>query len=173
MLLKMFLMLLLIALNHLSTRLFMNTLFLKKTATKLFSFKPAVTQTTKIAMSVLLTGLVMTSVQAAPKKSATAKEAAPVDIQTIMVEKCTSEATAAKITDAKSAQKVCGCTIGVQASNLKLGEFWAIQSSAMNGKDPRTLPALQKIQPQLDKCREGIVFTPPAAPAAAPAASKP
>lgn len=150
----------------------MNTQLSKKTPMKLFTLKSAVMQTTKIAMSVLLTGLVMTSVQAAPKKNAAAKEAAPVDIQTIMVEKCTSEATAAKITDAKSAQKVCGCTIGVQASNLKLGEFWAIQSSAMNGKDPRTLPALQRIQPQLDKCREGIVFTPPA-PAAAPAASKP
>ncbi len=152
----------------------MNTLFSKKTV-----MEKTMLQTAKVAMSVLLTGLVMTSVQAAPKKAAPTKEAAPVSIQTIMVEKCTSEATAAKITDAKSAQKVCGCTIGVQANNLKLGEFWAIQSLAMNGKDPRSLPALQRIQPQLDKCREGIVFNAPPsaapAPAAAPAAdtSKP
>lgn len=155
----------------------MNTLFSKKTAMKLSVSKSAMLQTTKIAMSVLLTGLVMTSVQAAPKNAAPAKEA-PIDIQTVMVQKCTSEATAAKITDAKSAQKVCGCTIGVQASNLKLGEFWAIQSAAMNGKDPRVIPALKRIQPQLDKCREGITFNPPpsaAAPATAPAAdaSKP
>ena len=120
----------------------------------------------------------MTSVQAAPKK-ASEKQAAPVDIQTVMVQRCSSEATAAKITDAKSAQKVCGCTIGVQANNLKLGEFWAIQSMAMNGKDPRTLPALQRIQPQLDKCREGITFNAPpstapsVAPAATPDTSKP
>lgn len=136
-----------------------------------FSMKDTVMSTTKIAMSVLFTGLIMTSAQAAPKKAAPAKEAAPVDIQTVMVQRCTSEATAAKITDAKSAQKVCGCTIGVQANNLKLGEFWAIQSMAMNGKDPRTLPALQRIQPQLDKCREGVTFNQPpsAAPAPAPA----
>jgi|GEM_PF-1761083 len=142
----------------------MNTLFSKKTA-----MEKTMLQTAKVAMSVLLTGFVMTSVQAAPKKPAQTKEAAPVSIQTIMVEKCTSEATAAKITDAKSAQKVCGCTIGVQANNLKLGEFWAIQSLAMNGKDPRSLPALQRIQPQLDKCREGITFNAPPSPAAAPA----
>lgn len=166
-LLKMFLMLFLIALNHSSTRSFMNTLFSKKTA-----MQKTMLYTTKVAMSLLLTGLVMTSVQAAPKKAAPAKEA-PVDIQTVMVQRCTSEATAAKITDAKSAQKVCGCTIGVQANNLKLGEFWAIQSMAMNNKDPRSLPALQRIQPQLDKCREGITFNAPPAPSAAPEASKP
>ena len=148
----------------------MNTLFSKKTAMTKTALKNTMLQTTKIAMSVLMTGLVMTSAHAAPKKAAPAKETA-IDIQTVMIQKCTSEATAAKITDAKSAQKVCGCTIGVQANNLKLGEFWAIQSSAMNGKDPRSIPALQRIQPQLDKCREGITFNPPpsAAPAAAPA----
>jgi len=151
----------------------MNTLFSKKTAMKLSVLKSATVQTSKIAMSVLLTGLVMTSVQAAPKKAAAEKQPAPVDIQAVMVQRCTSEATAAKITDAKSAQKVCGCTINVQANNLKLGEFWAIQSSAMNGKDPRTIPALQRIQPQLDKCREGITFNAPPAPAAAADASKP
>ncbi len=152
----------------------MNTLFSKKTAMELFTLKSAMLQTTKIAMSVLLTGLVMTSVHAAPKKAAPAKEAT-IDIQTVMIQKCASEATAAKITDAKSAQKVCGCTIGVQANNLKLGEFWAIQSSAMNGNDPRSIPALKRIQPQLDKCREGITFNPPpsATPAPATDVSKP
>lgn len=149
----------------------MNTLFSKKTAMELSTLKSAMLQTAKVAMSVLLTGLVMTSVQAAPKKAAAEKQPAPVDIQTVMVQRCTSEATAAKITDAKSAQKVCGCTIGVQANNLKLGEFWAIQSLAMNGKDPRSLPALQRIQPQLDKCREGITFNQP--PSAAPAQAAP
>lgn len=153
----------------------MNTLSSKKTAMKLSILKTTMLQTSKIVLSVLLTGLVMTSVQAAPKKAAPAKEAVPVNIQSIMIEKCTSEATAAKITDAKSAQKVCGCTIGVQAENLKLGEFWAIQSTAMNGKDPRGLPALQRIQPQLDNCRKGITFNAPPAPATAPAvdATKP
>lgn len=148
----------------------MNTLSSKKTLMKSSVLKSAMLQTTKIVMSVLLTGLVMTSVQASPKKVTPAKDAAPVDIQTVMIQRCTSEATAAKITDAKSAQKVCSCTIGVQANNLKLGEFWAIQSSAMNNKDPRTLPALQRIQPQLDKCREGVTFNAPTTAPTAPAA---
>ena len=148
----------------------MNTLFLKKTA-----MAKTMLQTTKIAMSVLLTGLVMTSVQAAPKK------AEPIDLQTIAIQRCISEATALKMTDAKSAQKLCSCKIGVQATNLKLGEFWAMQSMAMNGKDPRSLPSLQRIMPQLEKCEEGLTINKPstaqqsATPAPAPAdeASKP
>ncbi len=139
------------------------------------SMKNVMLATTKIAMAAAMSGLLMTAAQAAPKKDAGAKDAGPVDIQTVMIQRCTSEATSAKITDAKSAQKVCSCTIGVQANNLKLGEFWAIQSLAMSGKDPRSLPALQRIQPQLDKCREGVTFNTPTAPAAdaAPAPAKP
>ncbi len=130
------------------------------------SMKKVMLATTKIAIAATMSSLLMTAAQAAPKKEA-AKDAGPVDIQTVMIQRCTSEATSAKITDAKSAQKICSCTIGVQANNLKLGEFWAIQSLAMSGKDPRSLPALQRIQPQLDKCREGVTFNaPPAAPTA-------
>lgn len=144
----------------------MNTLSAKTTV-----MKKAMMLTTQIGAATILAGLLATTAQAAKKE---AKEAAqpPVDIQTVMVQRCASEATSAKITDAKSAQKVCSCTIGVQANNLKLGEFWAIQSMAMNNKDPRDLPALKRIQPQLDKCREGIKFNAPEQ-AAAPAAAAP
>lgn len=92
----------------------------------------------------------------------------PADIQTVMVQRCASEAAAAKITDAKSAQKVCSCTIGVQANNLKLGEFWAIQSAALNNRDPSNIPAFTRIQPLLTKCRDGVTLKMPA-PQAAPA----
>jgi hypothetical protein len=123
---------------------------------KTFSLKTTAIQ---IATAAIMTGLFLATAQAAPTKEGAAQP--PVDIQTVMIQRCASEATSAKITDAKSAQKVCACTIGVQASNLKLGEFWAIQSMAMNNKDPRELPALKRIQPQLDNCRKGVKFNEP------------
>jgi hypothetical protein len=89
---------------------------------------------------------------------------APKDVQSMMVQRCVAEATAAKVTDAKSAQKVCSCTIDVQAKNLKLGEFWDIQTAAYKGQDPRSIPALARIQPQLDKCRAGVTLKMPTAP---------
>jgi hypothetical protein len=142
----------------------MNILSMKTTV-----MQKAIMLSTQIAAAVVMTGLLVATAQAAPAKEAAVQ--APVDIQTVMVQRCASEATSAKITDAKSAQKVCSCTIGVQANNLKLGEFWAIQSMAMNNKDPRELPALKRIQPQLDNCRKGIKFNvPEQAPAPAPAA---
>jgi len=115
-------------------------------------------------VGLMVIGMAAGVAHAAPKKDAGANQP-PVDLQTIMVQRCASEATAQKVLDSKSAQKFCSCTIGVQASNLKLGDFWAIQSSAMNGKDPHSLPALQRIQPMLDKCKEGIQFNQPQAPA--------
>jgi len=166
-LLVLFLMLFSAMLNHLTIRLLMNTLSAKTTV-----MKKAMMLTTQIGAATILAGLLATSAQAAKKEAKDAAAQAPVDIQTVMVQRCASEATSAKITDAKSAQKVCSCTIGVQANNLKLGEFWAIQSMAMNNKDPRDLPALKRIQPQLDKCREGIKFNAPEQ-AAAPAPAAP
>jgi hypothetical protein len=138
---------------------------MKALSMKTTAMKKAMMLSTQITTVTLMTGLLFVAAHAAPAKEAVVQ--APVDIQTVMVQRCATEATAAKITDAKSAQKVCSCTISVQASNLKLGEFWAIQSMAMNNKDPREFPALKRIQPQLDNCRKGIKFNAPeqAAPA--------
>ncbi len=118
----------------------------------------------KSAVGLMVIGMAVSVAHAAPKKDAAASQP-PRDIQSMMSQRCAEEATAQKVLDSKSAQKFCSCTIGVQANNLKLGEFWAIQSSAMNGKDPRGLPALQRIQPMLDECKKGIVFNTPQAPA--------
>jgi hypothetical protein len=101
-----------------------------------------------------------------------APEKRNVDIQSMMVEQCAAQAAAQKVTDIKTARKVCTCTIGVQASNLKLGEFWEIQSAALSNRDPSSIPALVRIKPQLDKCRAGVNLNlsgTGAAPAAAPA----
>ena len=68
------------------------------------------------------------------------------------------------MTDSASANKVCSCTINVQANQLKLGEFWEIQSTAMKGKNPSSLPALKRIQGDLDKCRAGVKMSPPQLP---------
>jgi hypothetical protein len=95
--------------------------------------------------------------------AAPASKDAPKDVQSMMVQRCVAEATAAKVTDAQSAQKVCSCTIDIQAKNLKLGEFWDIQTAAYKGQDPRTIPALARIQPQLDKCRAGVTLKMPTA----------
>lgn len=85
-----------------------------------------------------------------------APENRKVDIQSMMIEQCAAQAAAQKVTDLKTARRVCGCTIGVQASNLKLGEFWQIQSAALSNKDPNSIPALLRIKPQLDQCRAGV-----------------
>ena len=90
--------------------------------------------------------------------------APPADIKAAMIARCADEAVQLKMTDAASAKKVCSCTINVQANQLKLGEFWEIQSTAMKGQNPNTLPALKRIQGDLDKCRAGIKMSPPQLP---------
>jgi hypothetical protein len=97
----------------------------------------------------------------------------PLDIKSMMIQRCVQEATVLKVMDAKTAQRVCACTTNVQANQLKLGEFWDIQSAAENGKDPRSLAALQRIQPALAKCREGAKISPPVYPTAPATPNKP
>lgn len=113
------------------------------------------------ACSALLAFGLASSVSAAPATGRAAAPSQPVDVQTMMIQRCASEMTALKITDATSAQKVCKCTIGVQATNLKVGEFWKIQSMAMNGQNPETLPAFTRVKPQLEQCRAGVKLNPP------------
>ena len=122
------------------------------------------TKTLKLALAGLVLAAGSLSVQAA--------DPAPrnIDLQSVMVDQCVKEATTLKVLDARTANKVCTCTVGVQARELKLGEFWAIQSSAMSGKDPRTNPATQSIigrlQPKLAQCQQGVKFNQPTLPAA-------
>lgn len=97
--------------------------------------------------------------------------AAPTDIKSAMIERCADEAVQLKMTDSASAKKVCSCTINVQANQLKLGEFWDIQSAAMKGQNPNNLPALKRIKGDLDKCRAGVKMNDPQFPAA-PAGKK-
>lgn len=123
-----------------------------------------------IATLMLLTVTSLTSTAwAEPKKPAAAPKT--IDIKSMMIERCAQEATALKVMDAKSAQKVCSCTTNVQASKLTLGEFWQIQSAAANGQDPRGLAALKRIQPELDQCRAGVKMNEPVYPQA-PATKK-
>jgi len=98
---------------------------------------------------------------ASPAANRPAAPNQPVDVQTVMTQRCASEMTAMKITDATTAQRVCKCTIGVQANNLKVGEFWKIQSMAMNGQNPETLPAFVRIKAQLERCRAGVKLNMP------------
>ncbi|MEC7118931.1 MAG: hypothetical protein VXW65_03375 [Pseudomonadota bacterium] len=112
----------------------------------------------RYTFATLLAMTCISSVSAAPSGN---KDAKPIDIQSVMIQRCASEMAAAKITDATSAQKVCKCTIDTQASNLKLGEFWQIQSAAMNGQNPEGIAALKRIEPQLERCRAGVKFNSP------------
>ncbi len=114
--------------------------------------------------------LVVSSLATASMTYAADAKSEVTDIKSAMVQRCVDEAVQLKMTDNASAKKVCSCTINVQANQLKLGEFWDIQSTAMKGQNPSTLPALKRIQPDLDKCREGIKMNPPQAPQQAPAA---
>lgn len=96
--------------------------------------------------------------------SVTASAAPPTDIKSSMIDRCADEAVQLKMTDSSTAKKVCSCTINVQANQLKLGEFWEIQSTAMKGQNPNNLAALKRIQPDLDKCRAGVKMNPPQMP---------
>lgn len=118
---------------------------------------------TPLIATLLALGFIST-VSASPAANRAATPSQPVDIQTMMTQRCASEMTALKITDATSAQKVCKCTVDVRANNLKVGEFWKIQSMAMNGQNPETLPAFARLKPQLEKCVAGIKMNPPSAP---------
>ena len=108
---------------------------------------------------------------AAVMASSSMSFAAPTDIKSAMIERCADEAVQLKMTDSTSAKKVCTCTINVQASQLKLGEFWDIQSAAMKGQNPNNLPALKRIKGDLDKCRAGVKMSEPQFPTA-PAGKK-
>lgn len=122
-----------------------------------------------LALTILTVSSLTPTAWAESKKPAAAPKT--VDIKSMMIERCAQEATVLKVMEAKTAQKVCSCTTNVQANKLTLGEFWQIQSVAANGQDPRSLPALQRIQPELDKCRAGVKMNEPVYPQA-PAAKK-
>jgi hypothetical protein len=122
---------------------------------------------TTLRNALLLVGLATAGASYAADKAAPA--GAPTDIKSAMIQRCADEAVQLKMTDASTAKKVCSCTINVQANGLKLGEFWDIQTAAMKGQDPKGIPALQRIQPDLEKCRAGVKMNPPQAPQQAPA----
>lgn len=94
----------------------------------------------------------------------TTAHAKDVDLQQAMVEQCVGEMQHFKVADAATAKKLCACTTQVQADNLKLGEFWQMQSYALSGKSPHTLPAVKRIQPKLQACRKGLTLNKPQVP---------
>ena len=89
------------------------------------------------------------------------------NVQEAMVNKCVKEILFFKVADQATAKKLCTCTTQVQADNLKLGEFWAMQTAAVNGTNPDTLPQIKRIQPKLKQCRVGLKLNPPQVPAQA------
>jgi hypothetical protein len=121
----------------------------------------------KLARVYLVASLAFGLMSAASAAPATARPTAPnkpVDVQTVMIQRCASEMTALKMTDATSAQKVCKCTIDVQANNLKVGEFWKIQSMSMNNQMPDGYAAFNRIKGKLEQCRAGVKLNPPVMP---------
>jgi hypothetical protein len=87
------------------------------------------------------------------------------NVQQAMVSKCAQEIMYFKVADQATANKLCSCTTQVQADNLKLGEFWGMQTAAVNGTNPDTLPQIKRIQPKLQQCRVGLKLNNPQAPA--------
>ena len=87
------------------------------------------------------------------------------NVQQAMVNKCAQEIMYFKVADQATANKLCTCTTQVQADNLKLGEFWAMQTAAVNGTNPDTLPQIKRIQPKLQQCRVGLKLNNPQVPA--------
>ena len=85
------------------------------------------------------------------------------NVQQAMVGKCAQEILFFKVADQATANKLCTCTTQVQADNLKLGEFWAMQTAAVNGTDPATLPQIKRIQQKLQQCRVGLKLNNPQA----------
>lgn len=113
---------------------------------------------TAARFALLATVMASTSIFAAP----------PTDIKAAMIARCADEAVQLKMTDSASAKKVCSCTFNVQANQLKLGEYWEIQSAVVNRKDPKNIPAMKRIQGDLDKCRAGVKISAPQLPQQSP-----
>lgn len=95
---------------------------------------------------------------------ANAKPKKEINLQNAMVDQCVAEFLHFKVANKATATKVCKCTTNVQAKHLKLGEFWQMQSYAMNGRSPHDLPAVKRITPKLKACRKGVKLNPPTAP---------
>lgn len=98
------------------------------------------------------------SAQAKPKKE--------INLQNAMVDQCVAEMLHFKVATKSTARKLCKCTTNVQAKHLKLGEFWQMQSYAMNGRSPHSLAAVKRITPKLKACRKGLKLNPPTVPKA-------
>lgn len=113
-------------------------------------------KTLALSLPLALSFTVSTGANAKPKKE--------INLQNAMVDQCVAEFLHFKVANKATAKKVCKCTTNVQAKYLKLGEFWEMQSYAMNGRSPHALPAVQRIKPKLQACRKGVKLNPPTVP---------
>ena len=87
--------------------------------------------------------------------------AGQVTMQQSMSNMCADELTHFNVASAPDAQKICSCITNVQAENLTLGEYWDMQNEIRAGKNPNTLPQIQRIEPKLKECRVGVSILPP------------
>lgn len=96
--------------------------------------------------------------------AAHAKQKKPINLQQAMVDQCVAEVLHFKVANKSTAKKLCKCTTNVQAKHLKLGEFWEMNSYALNGQSPHNLPQVKRISPKLAACRKGLKLKKPTVP---------
>lgn len=110
----------------------------------------------------LLTGLALSALMATSVVHA--KPQKKINLQQAMVDQCVAEITHFNVADKKTAKKLCTCTTNVQAKHLKLGEFWEMNSYALNRQNPKDLPQVKRIAPKLAACRKGLTLKKPTPP---------
>ncbi len=86
-----------------------------------------------------------------------------IDIMQDQIDQCVQGTVNYKIADVVEAKKLCTCTIGVR-SRMTIGQMWEIESYALSGKDPSTLPYVLTLQNELQQCTNGLKLMPPQVP---------
>ena len=87
-------------------------------------------------------------------------QANALDIKQEYINHCAQNAVDTKMADRTTANKLCSCIVDIH-SKKTLGQMWEVESYAQSGKDPATLPFVQKLQSDLQQCEQGLTLNPP------------
>ncbi|WP_227430050.1 hypothetical protein [Psychrobacter sp. I-STPA6b] len=91
-------------------------------------------------------------------------QANAMDIKQEYINTCVQDAVNTKMANNTDANKLCSCIVDVH-SKKTLGQMWEVESYKQSGKDPATLPFVQKLQSDLQQCEQGLTINPPQLPA--------
>jgi hypothetical protein len=76
----------------------------------------------------------------------------PQDVRKSFVSDCVSKGLA-KADDPDKTYRFCTCTFDTLATNLTLAEYLEIERADREGKNPQSLPQMQRVLPKLQQCK--------------------